>query len=59
VSTKIELQKEQETATLAFDETFTAGSQIKLHCIFTGTHNDKMAGFYRSGYTCKVDGVKK
>ena len=36
--------------TILFDKTIKAGSKAQLTHTFTGTLNDKMAGFYRSSY---------
>ncbi|ORZ34473.1 aminopeptidase [Catenaria anguillulae PL171] len=39
-----------EQATITFPEELPAGAQATLSITFKGIHNDKMAGFYRSGY---------
>jgi aminopeptidase 2 len=46
-----------ETVTFDFQNDIPAGSKVLLTASFTGIHNDKMAGFYRSGYT--ENGEKK
>ncbi|KAI9101248.1 peptidase family M1-domain-containing protein [Phlyctochytrium arcticum] len=57
-ATNITLDKKAETATFEFANAIEAGSTATLHVEYTGLHNDKMAGFYRSTYTGK-DGEKK
>lgn len=49
-SPKITTDEEAQTTKVAFDQTISAGSKAQLHLKFTGTLNDKMAGFYRSSY---------
>ena len=45
-------REEAQTVTMAFGRALPAGaSAATLRMAFTGTLNDKMAGFYRSGYT--------
>ncbi|KAF2480971.1 peptidase family M1-domain-containing protein [Neohortaea acidophila] len=39
-----------QTAKIDFAQKIPAGSKVKLHQKFTGSLNDKMAGFYRSKY---------
>lgn len=41
---------EQETVTLQFAKSLSAGAQGVLNVSFTGNLNDKMKGFYRSKY---------
>lgn len=55
---KIELNEKLEQATVHFDTTLKAGTAVEFGAVFSGILNDKMAGFYRSGYTDK-GGVKK
>ncbi|KAI8998411.1 peptidase family M1-domain-containing protein [Gaertneriomyces semiglobifer] len=55
--TSISLDKSAETLTLAFPHEIPAGSTATLHIVYTGIHNDAMAGFYRSSYT--ENGEKK
>ncbi|KAI8897127.1 peptidase family M1-domain-containing protein [Globomyces pollinis-pini] len=47
----ITLQKEAETVTLEFEHEIPVTSNVVLFMEFEGIHNDKMCGFYRSGYT--------
>lgn len=47
----IELNEKAETVSFTFEEAFPAGADLTLVTLFTGSHNDKLAGFYRSGYT--------
>ncbi|TPX47347.1 hypothetical protein SeMB42_g03352 [Synchytrium endobioticum] len=47
----ISYDKPAETATFEFDNTLPAGSTAVLHLSFIGSHNDQLAGFYRSAYT--------
>ncbi|KAI8925335.1 peptidase family M1-domain-containing protein [Entophlyctis helioformis] len=54
----ITTNQEAETVTFEFDNALPAGAKAVLTIEFTGIHNDKMAGFYRSGYTDK-DGNKR
>jgi puromycin-sensitive aminopeptidase len=53
---KVSLDEESDLATIEFAETLAAGSW-KLSLRFTGIHNDKLKGFYRSSWTGK-DGEK-
>ena len=39
-----------QTTKVAFEKSLAKGSKAQLHMKFTGTLNDKMAGFYRSTY---------
>ncbi|KAJ3025367.1 UNVERIFIED_CONTAM: hypothetical protein HDU68_007216 [Siphonaria sp. JEL0065] len=55
---EIALDKEKETVTFTFLENIPTGVSIVLHSEFTGIHNDKMAGFYRSTYN-DSEGNKK
>lgn len=45
-----ELNKEEETLKCEFNESFEKGKEILLDIEFEGEINDKMVGFYRSGY---------
>jgi puromycin-sensitive aminopeptidase len=49
-STAVDLDEEEERATLTFPETLPAGPAT-LHLTFTGILNDKLHGFYRSTFT--------
>jgi puromycin-sensitive aminopeptidase len=49
-STGVDLDEEEERATIAFPETLTPGPAT-LHLTFTGILNDKLHGFYRSTFT--------
>lgn len=42
-----------QTSTFSFGKSLEKGSKAQLHIKFTGTLNDKMAGFYRSTYKNK------
>lgn len=44
--------------TISFDKSIPAGSKAQLTHTFTGTLNDKMAGFYRSSYKDKEGKTK-
>ncbi|KAJ3195809.1 hypothetical protein HK101_010981 [Irineochytrium annulatum] len=57
-ATKIQHDREKERVTLTFGNAIPAGATAVLSFDFTGTHNDQMAGFYRSVYTDE-NGVKK
>ncbi|KAI8834794.1 peptidase family M1-domain-containing protein [Chytriomyces cf. hyalinus JEL632] len=50
-ATSIVLDEDKETVTFEFAEEIPAGSKAVVHSVFTGVHNDLMAGFYRSSYT--------
>ena len=47
---EITLDKMAETVTVTFSNALKSGTDIVLSLEFAGIHNDKMAGFYRSGY---------
>ncbi|MCJ1319200.1 Aminopeptidase 2 mitochondrial [Xylographa vitiligo] len=49
-SPKVSFNEAKQTVTLSFDKAITAGSKAQLTHTFTGSLNDKMAGFYRSSY---------
>lgn len=49
-SPDVSINKDNQTATIKFDETIPAGSSAQLKLTFTGILNDNMAGFYRSSY---------
>ncbi|KAJ6055419.1 hypothetical protein N7444_004517 [Penicillium canescens] len=50
---EISYNKDQQIATIKFDQAIAAGSDAQLKLTFTGTLNDNMAGFYRSSYKDK------
>ena len=50
-SPKVSFNEAKQTVTLSFDKSIAAGSKAQLTHTFTGTLNDKMAGFYRSSYS--------
>ena len=58
-SPKVTYNEDTQTTTISFDKTIPAGSKAQLHQTFTGTLNDKMAGFYRSSYKDGRDGKEK
>lgn len=47
---KVSFDEDTQTTKIEFAEKIPAGSTAKLYHKFTGTLNDKMAGFYRSSY---------
>ena len=49
-SPTLSYNEDTQTTKIEFDQTIPAGSKAKLYHKFTGTLNDKMAGFYRSSY---------
>ena len=49
-SPKVTVDEDAQTTKVEFDQTIPAGSKATLYHKFTGTLNDKMAGFYRSSY---------
>ncbi|MCJ1435974.1 Aminopeptidase 2 mitochondrial [Xylographa pallens] len=49
-SPKVSFDEAKQTVTLSFDKAIAAGSKAQLTHTFTGSLNDKMAGFYRSSY---------
>jgi puromycin-sensitive aminopeptidase len=49
-SSKVQLDEENELATIVFGETINKGT-AKLYIDYTGLLNDKLKGFYRSKYT--------
>ena len=49
VSSKVQLDEENELATIVFGEMLNIGT-AKLRIEFTGLLNDKLKGFYRSKY---------
>ncbi|KAI8825989.1 peptidase family M1-domain-containing protein [Fimicolochytrium jonesii] len=57
-ATKINVDEKAETVTFEFATAIEAGATATLHVEYTGIHNDKMAGFYRSSYTAD-NGEKK
>ena len=48
--TNIALDAKAETAALTLEHELPVGSKAILTVDYTGTHNDKMAGFYRASY---------
>jgi len=52
------LDAKTERAKFVFDAVFSVEQEITLTIVFTGIHNDRMAGFYRSRYNDK-QGNKK
>ncbi|KAJ3295271.1 Aminopeptidase 2 mitochondrial [Borealophlyctis nickersoniae] len=50
-ATNIAYDKKAETVTFDFATEIPKGATAVLRIEYTGIHNDKMAGFYRSGYT--------
>ena len=50
VPTQVNLNVEDETCTLVFDDAIPQGPAV-LNMSFKGIHNDKMAGFYRTKVT--------
>ena len=57
-SPKTEYNEDTQTTTISFDKKISAGSGAQLDITFTGTLNDKMAGFYRSTYKEKDGSIK-
>ena len=57
IAKSVTLNEALETVTIEFNQEFKPGFDLVLSISFTGIHNDKMAGFYRSGYT--VNGEKR
>ncbi|GME75586.1 unnamed protein product [Ambrosiozyma monospora] len=56
--TSTEFKKKDQATTLKFEkDTLVKGETVKLYVKFIGELNDKLAGFYRSGY--EVNGEKK
>lgn len=51
VASKIEFNTQLEQVTFTFPSSFDVDSKVSLHVEFTGTLNDRMAGFYRSSYS--------
>lgn len=49
-SPEVSYNEDKQTATVSFDKTIPAGSKAQITQVFTGSLNDKMAGFYRSSY---------
>ncbi|KAJ6437447.1 purine nucleoside permease [Purpureocillium lavendulum] len=47
---KVTYDEATQVSTFAFDGSLAKGSKAQLEVTFTGTLNDKMAGFYRSTY---------
>ncbi|KAJ1564901.1 Aminopeptidase 2 mitochondrial, partial [Cladochytrium tenue] len=54
----VTFDKALERVSFEFGHEIPAGASATLHVEFTGVHNDKLAGFYRSAYT-DGDGNKK
>ena len=57
-SPKIAYNEDSQMTTISFDKALPAGSKAELTHTFTGTLNDKMAGFYRSSYKDKAGNTK-
>jgi aminopeptidase 2 len=49
-SPKVTYNEANQVTTISFDQVLPAGSKAHVTQIFTGSLNDKMAGFYRSSY---------
>jgi aminopeptidase 2 len=49
-ATEISLDETVETVKFQFAQSIPAGTRGTLHIAYTGLHNEKMAGFYRSQY---------
>ena len=49
-SPKLSYHEDSQTTTVEFDKAIPAGTKAQLKQTFTGSLNDKMAGFYRSSY---------
>ncbi|MCJ1394766.1 Aminopeptidase 2 mitochondrial [Xylographa bjoerkii] len=49
-SPEVSFNEAKQTLTLSFDKAIAAGSKAQLTHTFSGSLNDKMAGFYRSSY---------
>ena len=59
-SMDIKVDEEIQTTTITFAQNLSAGiNETKLNIAFTGTLNDKMAGFYRSSHIDAQTGEKK
>ena len=59
-SKDIQVDEENQVATITFDQNLSVvNNETKLNIAFTGTLNDKMAGFYRSSYIDAQTGEKK
>jgi hypothetical protein len=50
-ASKISTNPKEEIATISFEQELTKNSEIVLSIEYTGHHNEKMTGFYRSQYT--------
>lgn len=48
---EIVVNTKKTTVTFRFVDPLPSSSTISLHIIYTGVHNNQMAGFYRSSYT--------
>ena len=57
-SPKLAYNEDSHTTTISFDKSIPAGSKARLTHTFSGTLNDKMAGFYRSSYKDKQGNTK-
>jgi aminopeptidase 2 len=49
-SPKVTYNEANQVTTISFDQVLPAGSKAHVTQVFTGSLNDKMAGFYRSSY---------
>ena len=58
IHAQVSSQEAAQTVTFDLQEELAQGVTAVLNCTFEGTHNDQMAGFYRSGYTDEA-GAKK
>ncbi|OAA66199.1 aminopeptidase [Cordyceps fumosorosea ARSEF 2679] len=54
---KVTQDEARQTTTVSFAEKLSEGSKAQLELTFLGQLNNKMVGFYRSGYA-KTDGTK-
>ncbi|KAJ1551752.1 Aminopeptidase 2 mitochondrial [Nowakowskiella sp. JEL0078] len=57
-ASSVSFNEEKQTVTLTFPNVIPASSTAKLSISFIGTHNDKMAGFYRSSSSPTAGGEK-
>ncbi|KAI4217715.1 MAG: hypothetical protein LQ351_000311 [Letrouitia transgressa] len=49
-SPKLAYDQDNQVTTIAFEQSISAGSKAQITQTFSGSLNDKMAGFYRSSY---------
>lgn len=57
-SPSIKYDEAEQVTTVSFDKSIPAGSSAQLTQTFTGSLNDKMAGFYRSSYVDRNGSTK-